>query len=67
MLLHFSEKWWARRDLNPRPSGYEPDALTRLSYGPHFTVTILIKNVCCLDAIKHKSNVCKVGLVSACQ
>ena len=20
--------WWAFRDLNPRPSGYEPDALT---------------------------------------
>ncbi len=25
---------WARRDSNPRPSGYEPDALTWLSYGP---------------------------------
>ena len=20
--------WWARQDLNPRPSGYEPPALT---------------------------------------
>lgn len=25
---------WARRDLNPRPPGYEPGALTGLSYGP---------------------------------
>ena len=25
---------WARRDLNPRPPGYEPGALTWLSYGP---------------------------------
>ena len=22
------KKWWAFRDSNPRPSGYEPDALT---------------------------------------
>ena len=28
---------WARRDSNPRPSGYEPDALTWLSYGPPAT------------------------------
>ena len=21
-------KWWALWDLNPRPTGYEPDALT---------------------------------------
>ncbi len=32
---------WARRDSNPRPSGfpvlaYEPDALTWLSYGPQY-------------------------------
>ncbi len=26
--------WWARGDLNPRPPGYQPGALTRLSYGP---------------------------------
>ena len=25
---------WARRDLNPRPTGYEPVAPTKLSYGP---------------------------------
>ena len=25
---------WARWDLNPRPPGYEPGALTKLSYGP---------------------------------
>ena len=25
---------WARRDSNPRPPGYEPGALTGLSYGP---------------------------------
>jgi hypothetical protein len=25
---------WAQGDLNPRPTGYEPVALTRLSYGP---------------------------------
>ena len=24
VILH----WWAIRDSNPRPSGYEPDALT---------------------------------------
>ena len=22
------DKWWAFRDLNPGPAGYEPDALT---------------------------------------
>ncbi len=22
------QKWWARRDSNPQPSGYEPPALT---------------------------------------
>ena len=22
------EEWWARRDSNPQPSGYEPPALT---------------------------------------
>ena len=26
--------WWARGDLNARPTGYEPVAPTRLSYGP---------------------------------
>jgi hypothetical protein len=25
---------WAQGDSNPRPTGYEPVALTRLSYGP---------------------------------
>ncbi|CAI2933749.1 protein of unknown function [Aminobacter niigataensis] len=24
----FKQKWWARRDSNPQPSGYEPPALT---------------------------------------
>ena len=28
--------WWARGDLNARPTGYEPVALTRLSYGPQY-------------------------------
>ena len=28
------QKQWARRGLNPRPLGYEPSALTGLSYGP---------------------------------
>ena len=32
--LLLREKWWARGALNPRPRGYEPRALTRLSYGP---------------------------------
>lgn len=27
-------KKWARWDSNPRPPGYEPGALTKLSYGP---------------------------------
>ena len=26
--------WWARGDLNPGPPGYQPGALTGLSYGP---------------------------------
>ena len=25
--------WWTRQDSNLRPTGYEPGALTRLSYG----------------------------------
>ena len=29
-----AQNQWARRDLNPRPPGYEPGALTGLSYGP---------------------------------
>ena len=29
-----SQAWWAGRDLNSRPSGYQPDAPTRLSYRP---------------------------------
>ena len=24
----YVKKWWAFRDLNPGPAGYEPDALT---------------------------------------
>jgi hypothetical protein len=27
-------KKWARRDLNSRPTGYQPVAPTDLSYGP---------------------------------
>ena len=27
--------WWACRDLNPRPTGYEPGALTNWAKGPH--------------------------------
>ena len=30
--------WWAIRDSNPRPSGYEPDALTNWANGPHKTI-----------------------------
>lgn len=33
---------WARRDLNPRPPGYEPGALTWLSYGPKLNHTVQI-------------------------
>ena len=28
--------WWAHRDLNPRPSDYESDALTNWAIGPEF-------------------------------
>ena len=28
--------WWATRDLNPGPAGYEPDALTNWASGPRF-------------------------------
>lgn len=28
-------KWWARRDSNPQPSGYEPPALTIELQAPH--------------------------------
>ena len=27
ILKRLKRKWWARRDLNPRPPGYEPGAL----------------------------------------
>lgn len=33
LLLEGTGKW-AQRDSNPWPTGYEPVALTRLSYGP---------------------------------
>jgi hypothetical protein len=26
--VRYKRKWWARRDSNPQPSGYEPPALT---------------------------------------
>ena len=28
------ENWWTLQDLNPRPSGYEPAALTNCAKGP---------------------------------
>ena len=28
------QEWWAQRDLDSRPPGYQPGAPTRLSYGP---------------------------------
>ena len=28
------EKWWAWRDLNSRPFGYQPNAPAKLSYKP---------------------------------
>ena len=30
--------WWAHLDLNQGPTGYEPVALTKLSYGPEGNV-----------------------------
>jgi hypothetical protein len=30
----FGKKWWAWRDLNSRPFGYQPNAPTKLSYKP---------------------------------
>ena len=32
--------WWAIRDSNPGPTGYEPVALTNWANGPHERVTI---------------------------
>ena len=34
LCTFLSKHKWARRDSNPRPPGYEPGALTGLSYGP---------------------------------
>src|SRR3990170_5891884 len=31
---HFALGWWAGRDLDSRPFGYQPNALTMLSYRP---------------------------------
>jgi hypothetical protein len=31
---HEKLEWWARGDSDARPTGYEPGALTGLSYGP---------------------------------
>ena len=28
--------WWAFRDLNPGPTGYEPGALTNCAKGPNY-------------------------------
>lgn len=28
LVPSFAQEWWARRDSNPQPSGYEPPALT---------------------------------------
>ena len=28
LFPYMIKKWWAFRDLNPGPAGYEPDALT---------------------------------------
>ena len=30
--------WWANRDSNPGPTGYEPVALTNWAIGPHYAV-----------------------------
>ena len=32
--------WWAFGDLNPGPSGYEPDALTNWAKGPSFKILL---------------------------
>ena len=32
--------WWAIRDLNPGPAGYEPDALTNGAKGPHIKIMV---------------------------
>src|SRR2546430_7414338 len=36
------ERWWARWASNPGPADYESAALTRLSYGPTRTASILV-------------------------
>ncbi len=35
------EKWSGRRDLNPRPPGPKPGALTRLRYAPTSWIEII--------------------------
>ena len=34
MIFCQAQIWWAIRDSNPRPTGYEPDALTNWANGP---------------------------------
>ena len=34
-LLSYISKWWVFGDLNPKPSGYEPDALTYWAKDPN--------------------------------
>ncbi len=40
--LTSSKLWWARRESNPRPIGYEPTALTSELRAPRNLLTILI-------------------------
>lgn len=45
--------WWARRDSNPQPTGYEPAALP-LSYGPHMERLLLGSGVVNWGRVDHK-------------
>ena len=37
--------WWAFRDSNPRPTGYEPVALTNWAKGPSFECRIILSSI----------------------
>ena len=43
--------WWAFRDSNPRPTGYEPVALTNWANGPNFNAGIDIVSQVVADQV----------------
>ena len=47
--------WWAIRDSNPGPAGYEPDALTNWANGPHIQFFTLLVGVAGFEPAAHWS------------